>query len=277
MPQEVDRALENYTRQIIYNNLERLKELSKNTVLCINPGNKKLYVAKKMPLSAGLGLKRLLHHENGHIPKILWVEENGADNTAEVVTEYVAGTVLSELIKNGRTLEAERALEILGDVAKGLTELHRMGLIHRDVTPKNIIIVPGGNAVLIDFGIIRAFDGGKSSDTQILGTPGYAAPEQFGFTESDSRTDIYACGVLLNVLLTGKLPGEAVPEGKAGRIIKKCTEIDASKRYDDINALLQDIDRDFRKIYRKWWFWVIIICAFSLVYYWLECLGIIPG
>ena len=107
----------------------------------------------------------------------------------------------------------------------GLGALHRCSLVHRDINANNILITTDGNVKIIDYGIVRLFDKSKSTDTVILGTPGYAAPEQFGFTQSDSRTDIYALGVLMNVMMTGRLPSEDTARGGISRIIEKCVMI----------------------------------------------------
>ena len=76
------------------------------------------------------------------------------------------------------------------DLCQGLQWFHKHNMIHRDVTPANVIVSEGKKAYLVDPGILREVKKNQTNDTQILGTPGYAAPEQFGFTQSDARTDI---------------------------------------------------------------------------------------
>ena len=151
------------------------------------------------------------------------------------------------LLREKKTLPEAQAIKIISQVCEGLSELHSRGLVHRDINPNNILVTSEGNAVIIDYGIVRSFAKEKSSDTVILGTPGYAAPEQFGFSQSDHRTDIYAAGVLLNVMLTGKLPNEMMYDGFYGEIIKKCVLIDPELRYYNTNDLcnaLQNKNRD---------------------------------
>jgi serine/threonine protein kinase len=108
--------------------------------------------------------------------------------------------------------------------------LHERGLVHRDVKPENVMIDKNGRVVLIDFNASRKVSE-ACKDTVIMGTVGYASPEQLGVTQSDARTDIYATGILLNVMLTGKHPTEAFAKGRAGRIIRKCTALNPDDRY----------------------------------------------
>ena len=127
---------------------------------------------------------------NAHLAKIVYIDEK--PDYIEIVREYISGDTLADLISKGHSLPGEKAIRIAADVCDGLSELHKCGIVHRDVNPNNIIVSSDGCAKIIDFGIVRSFSESKSKDTAILGTPGYAAPEQFGFSQSDARTDIYA-------------------------------------------------------------------------------------
>lgn len=114
--------------------------------------------------------------------------------------------------------------------------LHSKGFVHRDLKPDNIMVDKNGRVVLIDFNTSRK-ETPQKKDTEIMGTAGYASPEQIGTSKSDSRTDIYSAGVLLNVLITGVHPSEKIPRGKLGRIIRKCTNINPDSRYQNVQAL----------------------------------------
>ncbi len=92
-------------------------------------------------------------------------------------------------------------------LCNALWMLHKLGAVHRDIKPENVI-VRGSEAVLIDFDASRIFKSEMSHDTQILGTTGYAAPEQYGISQTDERADIYSVSVLLNIMLTGKHPSK---------------------------------------------------------------------
>ena len=120
-------------------------------------------------------------------------------------------------------------------------------IIHRDIKPSNIVISSDGILKLIDYNAARRYERGATQDTRYMGTPGYAAPEQYGFFQSDVRTDIYAMGVVLNYMLTGRHISEETASGGLGRIVKRCTQLDPGKRYDSVT----DVKKDFQKIIRK--------------------------
>jgi serine/threonine protein kinase len=98
------------------------------------------------------------------------------------------------------------------------------------------MIAKDGRVFLIDLNAARKISN-ASKDTVVMGTVGYASPEQLGITQSDERTDIYATGVLLNVMLTGKHPSEKLATKKGGRIVRKCTDISPKKRYQSADKL----------------------------------------
>ena len=107
---------------------------------------------------------------------------------------------LGEILQGG-LLTAAQAKQITRQLCMALWVLHSLGVVHRDVKPDNVII-RGTEAVLIDFDASRIYKNENREDTQILGTTGFAAPEQYGLSQSDGRADIYALGVLLNIMLT---------------------------------------------------------------------------
>ena len=113
----------------------------------------------------------------------------------------------------------------------------RPPILHRDIKPSNIIRTSDGRICLLDMNAARRADPLKKEDTELIGTVGYAAPEQYGFGASSVQTDIYAAGVLLNELVTGVLPKDRMPRGRLGKIIKKCTRIDPKDRYRSVKEL----------------------------------------
>lgn len=146
-----------------------------------------------------------------------------------VIEEFIDGLTITQVMESGkyRYLGTRR---VIRDVCAALTVLHENNLVHRDVKPENIMIGKDGRVVLIDFNAARkTSNAGK--DTVVMGTIGYASPEQLGIAQTDSRTDIYAVGVLLNVMITGKHPSEQLAKGKAGRIVRKCTSVNPDERY----------------------------------------------
>lgn len=137
--------------------------------------------------------------------------------------EWIRGESVEEHLYLQGPFSKDEVIRYAMDLCQGLQWFHKHNMIHRDVTPANVIISDDKKAYLIDPGILRELKKDKPSDTQILGTPGYAAPEQFGFTQSDARTDIYALGVLINQMTTGKMPKEAASKRQTSA--KNCNQV----------------------------------------------------
>jgi serine/threonine protein kinase len=133
-----------------------------------------------------------------------------ADGQPYFVMRYMNGGSLSDRIKAGG-LTIEDASRILGTIAPGLDEAHSNGIVHRDIKPSNILFDKRGNPYISDFGIAKLSQAqsGNVTGSAIIGTPAYMAPEQAQGTEVDGRADIYALGIILFEILTGKQPYEA--------------------------------------------------------------------
>ncbi len=157
------------------------------------------------------------------------------DDGQIVLEEFINGITIAEVMKSGSYRYAGTR-KVIRSVCNALSVLHQKNLVHRDVKPENIIISDRGRVVLIDFNASRKISH-ASKDTVIMGTVGYASPEQLGVAQSDSRTDIYAVGVLLNVMISGKHPSEKLAKGKAGRIVRKCTSVNPDERYQSAEKL----------------------------------------
>ncbi len=151
--------------------------------------------------------------------------------------EYIEGVTLETAVEKRGVYSEYAVRNITAQLCDGLSVLHKAGIIHRDINPSNVMIDKNGVIKIIDYDIIRTVKQGKNSDTRILGTPGYAAPEQFGFTQTDRKADIYSCGVLINYLLTGEIPGEKLYFGNLTPIIKRCIEMDSSNRFNTAEEL----------------------------------------
>ncbi len=126
-----------------------------------------------------------------------------------IVMEYVAGRTLRDIIREGRKILPERALEITSGVLSALDYSHRAGIIHRDIKPGNVMLTPSGDVKVMDFGIARAISDAASTMTQtaaVVGTAQYLSPEQARGETVDSRSDVYSAGCLLYELLTGRPP-----------------------------------------------------------------------
>ncbi|NYJ03616.1 serine/threonine-protein kinase [Nocardioides thalensis] len=138
-------------------------------------------------------------------------EEPAPDGVAQpyIVMEYVAGRTLRDILREGRKILPERALEITSGVLSALDYSHRGGIIHRDIKPGNVMLTPSGDVKVMDFGIARAMSDAASSMTQtaaVVGTAQYLSPEQARGETVDSRSDVYSAGCLLYELLTGRPP-----------------------------------------------------------------------
>ncbi len=143
-------------------------------------------------------------------PNIIIIHDIGqADGVHYIAMEYVEGGSLRERIDAGPMSLAE-AERILGQVASALDYAHSRGLVHRDIKPANILFTADGDAKVTDFGIARASGGTRLTRTgALIGTPEYMAPEQAEGRPVDHRTDLYALGVVLYQMLTGKAPFHA--------------------------------------------------------------------
>lgn len=146
-----------------------------------------------------------------------------------VLEEFIDGVTVAEVMESGK-YHYLGARKVLRAVCYALSILHGRNLVHRDVKPENVMVDKNGRVVLIDYNAARKISH-NGKDTVIMGTVGFASPEQLGVGESDARTDIYAVGVLLNVMITGKHPSEKIAKGKAGRIVRKCTSVNPDERY----------------------------------------------
>ena len=179
--------------------------------------------------------RMLLHVSCSNLPKIMEVGEK--DGMTVLLEEYVQGDTLRDILEGG-LLTVTEAKQTARQLCSALWVLHSRGVVHRDVKPDNVII-RGKEAVLIDFDASRIYKSAIQEDTQILGTTGYAAPEQYGLSQSDGRADIYALGVLLNIMLTGEHPSRKLASGRMGRIVQRCTMVSPEKRYKNILHLME--------------------------------------
>ena len=181
--------------------------------------------------------QKLLGYSCWNLPEVLEVAVDG--EKALVIEEFIEGDTLDFLLK-GALFTPQETREIVRQLCQALWVLHSMAAVHRDIKPENVIM-RGRQAVLIDFDAARLHKPEQEADTQVLGTTGFAAPEQYGLSQSDVRTDIYALGVLMNVMLTGEHPSKRLAEGRMGRIIERCTRVNPEKRYKDVLRLMNEL------------------------------------
>ncbi len=150
-----------------------------------------------------LRLARQIAHKN--VCRMFHLGEH--EDSYFIIMEYIPGQDLQSMIKMTKQLSTETAISIAKQISEGLAEAHRMGVIHRDLKPGNIMIDRDGNARILDFGIARSIESrGMTKSGHLIGTPEYMSPEQAQDTGVDQRSDIYSLGVILYEMVTGKVP-----------------------------------------------------------------------
>ena len=179
--------------------------------------------------------QKLLDYTCPNLPTVYEVAREGEDNL--VLEEFIEGDTLGFLLQDA-LFTPEETKKIVRQVCRALWVLHSIGAVHRDVKPENIIL-RGSGAVLIDFDAARFHKPEHDTDTQVLGTTGFAAPEQYGLSQSDLRTDIYSVGILINVMLTGEHPSKHLAGGRMGRIVDRCTHVNPQRRYKNVLRLME--------------------------------------
>ena len=191
-------------------------------------------------------------------------EEEG---TLYITMEYVPGEDLKSFVRRIGQFTVGKTVAVAKQVCEGLAEAHRLGVVHRDLKPQNIMIDREGNVRILDFGIARSLQQKKITEAGIImGTADYMSPEQLEGKEADHRSDIYAMGVILYEMLTGKLPFEGdsplsialkhktelppdprrlnpqIPEDLS-RLILRCLEKEKERRYKTAEEILSDLDK----------------------------------
>lgn len=203
-------------------------------------GSGQRFVLLDLPGDAAV-YRSLMSVRCAHLPEIYELAEE--DGRLLVLEEFIPGDTLQDLV-DCSLLPEKNAREITLQICQALYVMHGLGLVHRDVKPSNVLI-HGDRAVLIDFSASRFMKvspdeaSGEGHDTVILGSPGYAAPEQHGLSRTDGRADLYSLGVMLNVMVTGDHPSRKLAGGRLGRVISRCTMTNPKKRYSDVVHLME--------------------------------------
>lgn len=205
----------------------------------------------------GLLYSQIAGIKNAALPEIYHVEENGS--ATFVVEEFLQGTDLQTYLELRGELDEQTAARLAIEICDALAELHRWHIIHRDIKPSNLFLTDAGNFKLIDFDAARLEKPGKFADTRMIGTPGFAAPEQYGFHQTDERADIYSLGLTLKLLL-----GYENYHGFLLPVIAKCIEFDPNKRFDSAQSLKRAIIRRRQFRHLKKFSVAVGVCVVSL-------------
>ena len=218
---------------------ERIATLNKahGVFLVQHTENHRIYVEKNLTVYDVRIYQYLKEHPVRNTPRLYEVIEDG--DTLHIIEEYISGESLAEILKREKRLPRDTAVNYTRQLCQILQDFHnaKPAIIHRDIKPSNVIVTPDGTVKLIDMNAAKHFHDDTPEDTRLIGTTGYAAPEQYGFGVSSVQTDIYALGILLNVMLTGFAPKEHIVEGQLKPVIEKCTALEPKYRYQSVSQL----------------------------------------
>lgn len=225
---------------------EILKELNMERIrpLAQKPGQQVLQVRRADGSEAVLRVydepvevyRQLTGHDCPGLPQIFEIGE--AEGLFFAVEEYIDGVSLQEMLDGGACMSPERTIALTCKICQADTFLHQKGFIHRDIKPEHVLLTADGRAVLIDLDASMRISHHKDTDTHLLGTAMYAAPEQFGLTRSDERTDVYALGILMNEMLTGVHPAVIrYQDGPLAEVIERSIRINPAERYQSAAQL----------------------------------------
>ncbi|MCL2216866.1 MAG: serine/threonine protein kinase [Defluviitaleaceae bacterium] len=167
------------------------------------------------------------------------------DDCFYVIEECIAGRTLREILDENGALGKKETLGILMQLCDVLVYLHGQPapIIHRDITTTNIMVTDDGTVKLIDFDIAREHKETATTDTEVIGTKYFAPPEQYGFSQSDPRTDIYALGMLMTVMLTNTYEVQRVKDAQIATVIERCMMLSPDKRFQTVKKLADRLER----------------------------------
>ena len=204
-------------------------------------------------------MKKMADRKLSGIPKAYRIfEENGE---VYLVREYIEGMSLAQMVlQKGGISEAE-ICRISKKICQTAEQFQNPDepMIHRDIKPENIVVTPGGEVVFIDFGTMRSYKKDGSRDTFVVGTRGTAAPEQYGYTQTDQRTDVYAIGQTMLYMVSESYEMNQLSECAVSRrmkkIIEKACSFEPDKRYGDAAQLRRAVEKcqanNRKKVYKK--------------------------
>lgn len=199
--------------------LETLKDSEKSRIyLVFDTENRRMLVEKHLQGDLTI-YERLAELPHPYLPELYEVR-SGLDETV-VVEEYIEGRSIAEAHPTERQLR-----KWLLELCVVLQHLHKNQIVHRDIKPSNLLIDADGHIRLIDFDAAREEKPQAESDTRLIGTRGYAPPEQYGFAQTDGRADIYALGITFRELL-----GQIAKKRRWRHILKRCTALEPKRRY----------------------------------------------
>jgi len=192
---------------------------------------KKVYLKKTLSVYNLDVYEQLFKHHIKNTPRLYALYQH--EGLLTIIEEYISGDTLQEVINLCGPLSEAETVSYVIKLCDILIEFHSQQpvLIHRDIKPSNIILTEDERIILIDFNAARQYNSEKERDTRLIGTEGYAAPEQFGFGSSSCQTDIYAVGNLIKALIGADTDPTLRISPKLSAIINKCLEMNPKDRY----------------------------------------------
>ena len=230
-----------------YEVVDLLKESPDGVVaLLYDRIGRQVCVLKQRDLRTGSIYRKLKEMGNPHIPSIYRLMER--DGQMYVIEEFIDGRTLADILHyDGGKLDEATVLHVLRELCECLRPVHGESIVHRDIKPSNIILDKKQGVYLVDFGIARIARETDEPDTEFLGTKGYAPPEQYGFGQTDARSDIYSLGMTARRML-----GEGY-HGCLDKVLQRCTALAPENRYASVDELLQDIGQQQRRWRARRW------------------------
>ena len=192
-------------------------------------------------------LEKLADRKLSGIPKAYRIFEENRE--VYLIREYIEGTPLAQMVLQKGEIPEMEICRISRKICRTAEQFQNPDnlMIHRDIKPENIVITPGGEAVFIDFGTMRSYKKDGSRDTFVVGTRGTAAPEQYGYTQTDQRTDVYAIGQTMLYMVSESYEMDQLSEcnisRKLKKVIEKACSFEPDKRYTDASELSRAIEK----------------------------------
>ena len=267
-----------------------LLETTANCKIYLIMKDKKFYIEKIINknnyFQNGYNYILNLYHKN--IATIYQIKED--ENFIHIYQEYAEGHTLEEILKEKNKLNLVETLYLSLQICEAIEYMHSQNLpiIHRDIKPSNIIVTYDNEIKIIDLGTARKIKQYTEKDTVCLGTSGYAAPEQFGYSQTDNRSDIYSIGVLIYQLLTGKdiINGKSlhtqindnldIIPNSISKILKKACAFDPENRYNSINIFYNDLKNQYNIYTKNYKYYIMsIMPGFRTHKLWKSIFGII--
>ena len=218
-------------------------------------------VVKKIACGNAAVYRAVQKMESEFFPKIYHVRDN--EDGIVLIEEYIEGECLSEYLK-AETFDEDKWLDIATQLCDALMDLHinKPPIIHRDIKPSNIIINSKGRVKIVDLDSARFYKDNADGDTRLLGTQSYAAPEQYGFSQTDCRSDIYSLGAVLNEIPDFK---EKTRQKRWKKLVERCTRFAPDSRFQTVSEVKSEIEKIKNVRRTKILIGAMVCCAAILV------------